>query len=144
MNLRGSVSHPFRIFSIPVHGLGRTIPFLGGARNGRKVCSCLSPSPFSSWTASSRARRRVDLSVSKRTHPGNRASTNYPLRKTSKWARNGLGVARFDTLLSPDYFGPVSIHTPTRLVVLSRCGHVHANAHVEAAAARPKTKICTL
>eukprot|EP00966_Prymnesium_polylepis_P273556 6319236-Prymnesium_polylepis.1 len=36
MNLAGSVSHPFRIrfasFSILVHGLGRTIPFLGGAK----------------------------------------------------------------------------------------------------------------
>eukprot|EP00966_Prymnesium_polylepis_P098777 2287321-Prymnesium_polylepis.1 len=76
MNLRGSVSHPFRSRSIPDRRLGRNIPFLGGAK----------------WTRSEKAMqtnaRSACGSVSKRTHPGSRASTNYPLRKTSKWARN--------------------------------------------------------
>ena len=37
MTLPGSVSHTFRILSVPVHGVGRTIPFLGGAKWTRNV-----------------------------------------------------------------------------------------------------------
>ena len=37
MTLAGSVSHTFRILSVPVHGIGRTIPFLGGAKWTRNV-----------------------------------------------------------------------------------------------------------
>ena len=62
MTLPGSVSHTFRILSVPVHGVGRTIPFLGGAKWTRNVFMfivSLSPlSPSSTWTASSRAARR--------------------------------------------------------------------------------------